>query len=170
MRRRSKRILGSKRQRLPSARRRNGSTPAGPKRIPPSTRKPPSVRMYGTIPLAASLQQWNRGCLAGSICDELYSVQSAADLLSFYSMASAPTALVIRILSSFLCGIAAGHLIRSFYYEIICQGRFHLKTEIPRQTGIQSLMLNRNYLPDFLIYVLCNASDHQRKNIDTAHN
>lgn len=63
-------------------RRRNGSTPAGPEQIPPSTRKPPSVRMYGTIPLAASLRQWNRGCLAGSICDELYSVQSAVDLFT----------------------------------------------------------------------------------------
>lgn len=71
--------------------------------------------MYGTIPLAASFSDsgmeddWLAAFMMGSI---LLNPQ-----LILYSMALGPTALVIRILSSFLCGVAAGLLIRSFYHE-----------------------------------------------------
>ncbi len=71
--------------------------------------------MYGTIPLAASFSD------SGMEDDWLAAFMMSSILLNpqliLYSMALGPTALVIRILSSFLCGIAAGLLIRAFYRE-----------------------------------------------------
>ncbi len=69
--------------------------------------------MYGTIPLAASFSE------SGMEDDWLAAFMMSSILLNpqliLYSMALGPAALVIRILSSFLCGIAAGLLIRGFY-------------------------------------------------------
>ena len=71
--------------------------------------------MYGTIPLAASFSD------RGKDDDWLAAFMMSSILLNpqliLYSMALGPTALVIRVLSSFLCGIAAGLLIRGFYRE-----------------------------------------------------
>ena len=69
--------------------------------------------MYGTIPLAASFSE------SGMEDDWLAAFMRSSILLNpqliLYSMALGQTALVIRILSSFLCGAAAGLLLRSFY-------------------------------------------------------
>lgn len=71
--------------------------------------------MYGTIPLAASFSD------SGMEDDWLAAFMMSSILLNpqliLYSMALGQTALVIRILSSFLCGVAAGLLIRCFYRE-----------------------------------------------------
>lgn len=71
--------------------------------------------MYGTIPLAASFSD------SGMEDDWLAAFMMSSILLNpqliLYSMALGRTALVIRILSSFLCGTAAGLLIRIFYRE-----------------------------------------------------
>ena len=69
--------------------------------------------MYGTIPLAASFSE------SGMEDDWLAAFMMSSILLNpqliLYSMALGQTALMIRILSSFLCGMAAGLLIRVFY-------------------------------------------------------
>ena len=69
--------------------------------------------MYGTIPLAASFSE------SGMEDDWLAAFMMSSILLNpqliLYSMALGRTALVIRIFSSFLCGVAAGLLIRAFY-------------------------------------------------------
>jgi len=71
--------------------------------------------MYGTITLAASFSD------SGMEDDWLAAFMMSSILLNpqliLYSMALGHTALVIRILSSFLCGIAAGLLIRGFYHK-----------------------------------------------------
>lgn len=71
--------------------------------------------MYGTIPLAASFSE------SGMEDDWLAAFMMSSILLNpqliLYSMALGQTALVIRILSSFLCGAVAGLLIRAFYRE-----------------------------------------------------
>jgi len=71
--------------------------------------------MYGTIPLAASFSE------GGMADDWLAAFMMSSILLNpqliLYSMALGQTALMIRILSSFLCGAAAGLLIRWFYRE-----------------------------------------------------
>ena len=71
--------------------------------------------MYGTIPLAASFSN------SGMEDDWLAAFMMSSILLNpqliLYSMALGPAALVIRVLSSFLCGLAAGLLIRIFYRE-----------------------------------------------------
>lgn len=71
--------------------------------------------MYGTIPLAASFSE------SGMEDDWLAAFMMSSILLNpqliLYSMALGRTALTIRILSSFLCGAAAGLLIRIFYRE-----------------------------------------------------
>lgn len=71
--------------------------------------------MYGTIPLAASFSE------SGMEDDWLAAFMMSSILLNpqliLYSMALGPAALVIRVLSSFLCGITAGVLIRSFYHQ-----------------------------------------------------
>lgn len=69
--------------------------------------------MYGTIPIAASFskngmkEDWLAAFMMSSI---LLNPQ-----LIMYSMALGSIALVIRIASSFTCGIAAGVLVRIFY-------------------------------------------------------
>lgn len=71
--------------------------------------------MYGTIPLAASFSD------SGMQDDWLAAFMMSSILLNpqliLYSMALGRTALAIRILSGFLCGTAAGLLIRAFYRE-----------------------------------------------------
>lgn len=71
--------------------------------------------MYGTIPLAASFSR------SGMKDDRLAAFMMSSILLNpqliLYSMALGQAALIIRILSSFLCGAAAGLLIRWFYRE-----------------------------------------------------
>lgn len=69
--------------------------------------------MYGTIPLAASFSRY------GISDDWLAAFMMSSILLNpqliIYSAALGGTALVIRIVSCFLCGIAAGLLVRLFY-------------------------------------------------------
>ena len=69
--------------------------------------------MYGTIPIAASFSK------QGMRHDWLAAFMMASILLNpqliIYSAALGPTALTVRILSCFLCGCAAGLLIRLFY-------------------------------------------------------
>lgn len=71
--------------------------------------------MYGTIPLAASFSE------SGMEDDWLAAFMMSSILLNpqliLYSMALGRRLLVIRILSSFLCGAAAGLLIRWFYRD-----------------------------------------------------
>ena len=69
--------------------------------------------MYGTIPIAASFSK------SGIKDDWLAAFMMSSILLNpqlmIYSAALGQTALVVRIISCFLCGIAAGLLIRIFY-------------------------------------------------------
>lgn len=69
--------------------------------------------MYGTIPLAASFSR------SGIRDDWLAAFMMSSILLNpqliLYSTALGPTALAVRIISCFVCGIAAGLLIRIFY-------------------------------------------------------
>lgn len=69
--------------------------------------------MYGTIPLAASFSRY------GISDDWLAAFMMSSILLNpqliIYSAALGPVALVVRIVSCFLCGIAAGLLVRLFY-------------------------------------------------------
>ena len=71
--------------------------------------------MYGTIPLAASFSRY------GISDDWVAAFMTSSILLNpqliIYSMALGPTALVVRIVSCFLCGIAAGLLVRFFYRD-----------------------------------------------------
>jgi uncharacterized membrane protein YraQ (UPF0718 family) len=69
--------------------------------------------MYGTIPIAASFSE------QGVRDDYLAAFMMSSILLNpqliFYSAALGQTALIIRCVSCFLCGCAAGWLIRLFY-------------------------------------------------------
>ena len=69
--------------------------------------------MYGTIPIAVSFSE------SGMEHDWLAAFMMSSILLNpqliFYSMALGPKMLVIRVASCFLCGIAAGLLLRVFY-------------------------------------------------------
>lgn len=71
--------------------------------------------MYGTIPIAASFSE------SGMEHDWLAAFMMSSILLNpqliFYSMVLGPKMLMIRIISCFLCGIAAGLLLRVFYRE-----------------------------------------------------
>lgn len=71
--------------------------------------------MYGTIPLAASFSE------SGMEDDWLAAFMMSSILLNpqliLYSMALGPAALTIRVVSSFLCGVAAGLLLRAFYRD-----------------------------------------------------
>ena len=71
--------------------------------------------MYGTIPLAASFSR------SGIRDDWLAAFMMSSILLNpqliIYSTALGTTALTVRIISCFLCGIAAGALIRIFYRD-----------------------------------------------------
>ena len=69
--------------------------------------------MYGTIPLAASVSR------SGMRDDWLAAFMMTSILLNpqliIYSVALGPAALTVRIISCFLCGIAAGLLVRLFF-------------------------------------------------------
>ena len=69
--------------------------------------------MYGTIPLAASVSR------SGMRDDWLAAFMMTSILLNpqliIYSLALGPAALTVRIISCFLCGIAAGLLVRLFF-------------------------------------------------------
>jgi len=69
--------------------------------------------MYGTIPLAAAFSE------GGMDDDWLAAFMMSSILLNpqliIYSTALGPVALSIRVLSSFVCGIAAGLLVRLFF-------------------------------------------------------
>lgn len=69
--------------------------------------------MYGTIPIAASFSK------SGMKDDWLAAFMMSSILLNpqliIYSAALGQTALVVRIISCFLCGIIAGLLVRIFY-------------------------------------------------------
>ena len=71
--------------------------------------------MYGTIPIAASFSR------QGMREDWLASFMMASILLNpqliIYSAALGPTALAVRIISCFVCGIAAGLLLFFFYRD-----------------------------------------------------
>lgn len=71
--------------------------------------------MYGTIPLAASFSK------GGMADDWLAAFMMSSILLNpqliIYSAALGPVALTIRVFSSFLCGAAAGLLVRKFFWE-----------------------------------------------------
>lgn len=71
--------------------------------------------MYGTIPLAASFSKM------GMRDDLLAAFMMSSILLNpqliIYSTALGSTALAVRIISCFLCGIAAGLLVRFFYKD-----------------------------------------------------
>lgn len=71
--------------------------------------------MYGTIPLAASFSK------SGIRDDWLAAFMISSILLNpqliIYSTALGATALTVRILSCFLCGILAGLLVRLFYWN-----------------------------------------------------
>lgn len=73
------------------------------------------VCMYGTIPLAASFSK------IGMKDDLLAAFMMSSILLNpqliIYSAALGGGALAVRIISCFLCGIAAGLLVRFFYKE-----------------------------------------------------
>ena len=99
--------------------------------------------MYGTIPIAASFAK------NGIKDDWLASFMMASILLNpqliVYSAALGTTALMIRILSSFVCGIAAGLLVRIFYRG---KGFFNFKGfEEPK---------NRDTAPNILVRFLKN--------------
>jgi len=71
--------------------------------------------MYGTIPIAAAFSE------KGMRDDWLAAFMMSSILLNpqliIFSMALGPTALAVRILSSLLCGIAAGLCVRYFYIK-----------------------------------------------------
>lgn len=71
--------------------------------------------MYGTIPIAASFSE------SGMEHDWLAAFMMSSILLNpqliFYSMALGPKMLMIRAVSCFLCGVAAGLLLRIFHRE-----------------------------------------------------
>lgn len=71
--------------------------------------------MYGTIPLAASFSK------SGMRDDWLAAFMMSSILLNpqliIYSTALGAAALTVRIVSCFLCGIAAGLLVRLFYRD-----------------------------------------------------
>lgn len=71
--------------------------------------------MYGTIPIAASFSK------KGMLDDWLASFMVSSILLNpqliVYSVALGSTALIVRIVSCFLCGITAGLLVHIFYRD-----------------------------------------------------
>ena len=99
--------------------------------------------MYGTIPIEAAY------ATNGRLADWLAAFMMASILLNpqliVYSAALGMTALMIRILSSFVCGIAAGLLVRIFYRG---KGFFNFKGfEEPK---------NRDTAPNILVRFLKN--------------
>ena len=78
--------------------------------------------MYGTIPLAAGFSRY------GISDDWLAAFMMSSVLLNpqliIYSAALGPTALAVRIVSCFLCGIAAGLLVRFVYQRPFARREF----------------------------------------------
>lgn len=71
--------------------------------------------MYGTIPIAASFSK--SGMKDGWLAAFMMSSILLNPQLIIYSAALGKTALAVRVVSCFLCGIAAGVFIRIFYKE-----------------------------------------------------
>lgn len=71
--------------------------------------------MYGTIPIAASFA--NKGMREDWLAAFMMSSVLLNPQLILYSMALGVPAFVIRILSCFFCGCAAGFLVRAFYQK-----------------------------------------------------
>lgn len=71
--------------------------------------------MYGTIPLSAAFSEG--GMEDGWLAAFMMSSILLNPQLIIYSAALGPAALTIRILSSFLCGAAAGLLVRFFFRD-----------------------------------------------------
>lgn len=69
--------------------------------------------MYGTIPISASFSE--KGIKDDWLAAFMMSSVLLNPQLIIYSVALGKTALVIRIISCFICGVAAGLLIRFFY-------------------------------------------------------
>jgi uncharacterized membrane protein YraQ (UPF0718 family) len=69
--------------------------------------------MYGTIPIAASFAK--KGMEEDWIAAFMMSSILLNPQLLFYSAALGPTALIIRFVSCFLCGCAAGFAVRLFF-------------------------------------------------------
>ncbi|WP_066533833.1 hypothetical protein [Acutalibacter muris] len=74
-------------------------------------------------------------------------------------MALGPTALVVRIVSCFLCGIAAGLLVRFFYKD---KGFFNF-------TGFAEPILLDWYHPVRHILAVCSPGGHDNLDIDTSY-
>lgn len=71
--------------------------------------------MYGTIPIAASVSQ--RGMRDSWLASFLMSSILLNPQLIVYSAALGGTALAVRIVSCFLCGVGAGLLVHAFYRD-----------------------------------------------------
>lgn len=71
--------------------------------------------MYGTIPIAASFA--NKGMRQDWLAAFMMSSVLLNPQLIAYSAALGGTALAVRIISCFLCGAAAGLLVRAFYRD-----------------------------------------------------
>ena len=71
--------------------------------------------MYGTIPVAASFSE--QGVRDDMLAAFMMSSVLLNPQLLFYSAALGRTAVVVRFVSCFLCGCAAGLLVRRFYVE-----------------------------------------------------
>ena len=80
--------------------------------------------MYGTIPIAASFA--NKGMRQDWLAAFMMSSILLNPQLIVYSSSLGGTALLIRIMSCFLCGIAAGLLVHFFYRDkqFFCFGQF----------------------------------------------
>ncbi len=78
--------------------------------------------MYGTIPIAASFSE--QGVKDDYLAAFMMSSVLLNPQLMMYSAALGQTAMVIRFVSCFLCGCAAGVLVRVFYHK---QGFFNFK-------------------------------------------
>ena len=80
--------------------------------------------MYGTIPIAASFA--NKGIRQDWLAAFMMSSILLNPQLIVYSSALGGTALLIRIMSCFLCGIVAGLLVHFFYRDkqFFCFGQF----------------------------------------------
>ncbi len=105
--------------------------------------------MYGTVPIAASFSR------QGMRDDWLAAFMMASILLNpqliTYSTALGPTVLTVRIVSCFLCGCAAGLMVRFFYRE----KRFFDFSAFSEQE-------NRDIHPNLLVRYLLNVGRNIR--------
>ena len=119
--------------------------------------------MYGTIPLAASFSK------SGMRDDWLAAFMMSSILLNpqliIYSIALGAAALTVRIVSCFLCGIAAGLLVRLFYHDKSFFNFFGFEERKSRDTHPNPFIrllknIERNFKatgPWFLLGVLLSA-------------